>query len=171
MAQDFAEEQLPGRIMATWIGPLFDLIVDLGKEKIMANLSLELPTMFGDHHVLEVRRILLEFEGVKEVYASSGFHVVEVEYNSKKTPKKDLEAALEKAGYLGEFAMAIEPSIPANENIEGAYFRHTEASEQTGNTVSFEQEVRVQRSPLWPCPGMGPVKTKLLEVDEETGDG
>jgi len=133
----------------------------------MASLSLELPTMFGDHHVIEVRRILLEFEGVTDVYASSGFRAVEVEYNSKKTPKKDLIAALENAGYIGDFAMALESSIPANEQRETAYFRHTEASEQTGNTVNFEQSVRVQRSPLWPCPGMGPVKTQILEVDEE----
>ncbi len=137
----------------------------------MASLSLELPTMFGDHHVLEVRRILLGFEGVEEVYASSGFGVLEVEYNSKKVTKKDLTAALEEAGYLGDFSMAMEPSSPANEDIEGAYFRHTEAFEQTGNTVSFEQAVKVHRSPLWPCPGMGPVKTKILEVDEETQDG
>ena len=137
----------------------------------MASLSLELPSMYGDHHVIEVRRILLDFEGVTDVYASSGFRVLEVEYNSKKTPKKDLIAALEEAGYMGDFSMATEPSTPANEDIEGAYFRHTEAFEQTGNTVSFEQEVRVKRSPLWPCPGMGPVKTKILEVDEETQDG
>jgi len=137
----------------------------------MASLSLELPTMFGDHHVIEVRRILLEFDGVSDVYASSGFGVVEVEYNSKKTPKKDLVDALEKAGYMGDFKMALEPSTPANEDVEGAYFRHTEAVEQTGNIVSFEQTVRVQRSPLWPCPGMGPVKTQILEVDEETEDG
>ncbi len=137
----------------------------------MASLSLELPTMFGDHHVIEVRRILLEFDGVSDVYASSGFGVVEVEYNSKKTPKKDLVDALEKAGYMGDFKMALEPSTPANEDVENAYFRHTEATEQTGNTVSFEQTVRVQRSPLWPCPGMGPVKTQILEVDEENENG
>jgi copper chaperone CopZ len=137
----------------------------------MASLSLELPTMFGDHHVLEVRRILLGFEGVEEVYASSGFGAVEVEYNSKKVTKKDLEAALEEAGYLGDFSMAMEPSSPANEDIDNAYFRHTEAFEQTGNTVSFEQSVKVHRSPLWPCPGMGAIKTKILEVDEETQDG
>jgi len=133
----------------------------------MASLSLELPSMYGDHHVIEVRRILLELEGVSEVYASSGFQAVEVEYNSKKTPKKDLIAALDKAGYLGDFAMALESSIPANEQRESAYFRHTEASEQTGNTVNFEQAVRVQRSPLWPCPGMGPLKPATLEVDKE----
>jgi len=137
----------------------------------MASFSLEIPSMYGDHHVTEVRRILQDFEAVSDVYASSGFRVVEVEYNSKKTPKKELIAALEKAGYLGDFSMAIEPSTPANEDVQGAYFRHTEAFEQTGNTVSFEQEVKVHRSPLWPCPGMGPVQTKTLEVDEETQDG
>jgi len=133
----------------------------------MANLSLELPSMYGDHHVKEVRRILLEFEGVSEVYASSGFRVVEVEYNSKKTPKADLIAALEEAGYTSDFALPEESSIPANEQLESAYFRHTEASEHTGNTVNFEQTVRVQRSPLWPCPGMGPLKPATLAVDEE----
>ena len=133
----------------------------------MASFSLELPSMYGDHHVIEVRRILLDFEGVSDVYASSGFRVVEVEYNSKKTPKKDLIAALEQAGYTGEFLIPEESSLPANEYRDQAHFRHTEASEQTGNTVSFEQTVKVQRSPLWPCPGMGPVKTATLEVDEE----
>ena len=133
----------------------------------MATTSIELPSMYGDHHVIEVRRILLELDGVSEVYASSGFQVVEIEYNSKKTPKKDLVAALEKAGYTSDFAIPEESSTPANEDRDSAYFRHTEASEQTGNTVSFEQAVKVQRSPLWPCPGMGPVKTQILEVDEE----
>lgn len=137
----------------------------------MASLTLEIPSMYGDHHVIEVRRILLGLEGVSDVYASSGFRVVEVEYNSKKTPKKDLVAALEEAGYMGDFSMAMEPSTPANEDVGGAFFRHTEAFEQTGNTVSFEQAVRAQRSPLWPCPGMGPVKTQTLEVDEENQDG
>ena len=137
----------------------------------MASLSLELPTMYGDHHVIEVRRILLEFDGVKDVYASSGFRVVEVEYDSKKTPKKDLVAALDTAGYTGDFAMALESSVPANEQRESAYFRHTEASEQTGNTVGFEQAVRIQRSPLWPCPGMGPLKPATLKVDKENEDG
>jgi len=137
----------------------------------MASLSLELPSMYGDHHVIEVRRILLELDGVSEVYASSGFRVVEAEYNSKKTPKKDIVAALEKAGYTSDFNIAVEPSTPANEDVNGAYFRHTEASEQTGNIVNFEQAVKAQKSPLWPCPGMGPVKTKTLLVDEETENG
>ena len=137
----------------------------------MASLSLELPTMYGDHHVINVRQILLELEAVKEVYASSGFQVVEVEYNSKKTPKKDLIAALENAGYTGDFLMPEELSIPANEQTEKAFFRHSEASEQTGNIVGFEQTVKFQRSPLWPCPGMGPLKPATLTVDKENKYG
>ncbi len=137
----------------------------------MASLFLELPSMYGDHHVVEVRRILLEFDGVKDVYASSGFQVVEVEYDGRKTSPEDLTTALEKAGYSGDFALPEELSIPANEQKDKAYFRHTEASEQTGNTVSFEQTVRAQRSPLWPCPGMGPIKPVFLEVDKENQDG
>jgi len=137
----------------------------------MASLSLELPSMYGDHHVINVRQILLEMDGVKDVYASSGFRVVEVEYNSKKTPKKDLIAALEKAGYTSDFNLPEELPIPANEQKEKAFFRHSEASEQTGNIVGFEQNVKFQRSPLWPCPGMGPLKPATLTVDKENKDG
>jgi copper chaperone CopZ len=137
----------------------------------MASLSLELPLMYGDHHVLNVRQILLELEGVKEVYASSGFQVVEVEFDGRKTSEENLTAALEKAGYTGDFNFPGELSIPANEQKEGAFFRHSEASEQTGNIVGFEQTVKFQRSPLWPCPGMGPLKPATLTVDKENKDG
>ena len=44
----------------------------------MKKISLDLPTLFGDHHVTEVRRLLLELPGVAEVYASSSFQIVEV---------------------------------------------------------------------------------------------
>ncbi len=136
----------------------------------MANLSLELPTMYGDHHVKEVRRILLEFDGVTEVYASSGFHVVEVEYNGKKTPKKDLVAALEKAGYIGDPGISVEPSTPAYLSEGEKYFRTTSISEETRNIIGFEQEVGYQGRTQWPCPGLG-----LLNVVEpqtkETNNG
>ena len=37
--------------------------------------------MYGDHHVVEVRRLLLEMPGVTDVYASSSFQVVEVAFD------------------------------------------------------------------------------------------
>ena len=137
----------------------------------MKTLSLELPTMYGDHHVINVRQILLEIDGVNEVYASSCFQVVEVEFDGRKTSEEDLTAALEKAGYTADFDLPRELSIPANEQKENAYFRHTEASEQTRNTMGFEQSVKFQRSPLWPCPGMGVLKPAILKVDKENEDG
>jgi hypothetical protein len=39
----------------------------------MNTLTLELPAIYGDHHVLEVRRILFELPGIEDVYASSNF--------------------------------------------------------------------------------------------------
>ena len=137
----------------------------------MERLSLELPAMYGDHHVLEVRRMLLDIEGVDEVYASSGFQMVQVDYDSKKTTAEEIKAPLEKAGYLGEFDLPVERSVPATEQKESAFFRHTEAYAETKNTVGFSQQVRYQRSPLWPCPGMGPLKPAVLPVEKETNDG
>ena len=95
-------------------------------------------------------------------------HVTFVPINFNLESIKD---TLEKAGYSSDFTLPEELPIPANEQKDKAFFRHTEASEQTGNTVSFEQAVRVQRSPLWPCPGMGPIKPVFLEVDKEKKDG
>ena len=136
----------------------------------MKTLSLELPAMYGDHHVKEVRRILLEIEGVKDIYASSSFQVVEVKYDPKKTAPEDLTAALEKAGYTGDISILVEPSIPAHLREGDKYFRTTSISEETRNIIGFEQEVVYQGRTQWPCPGLG-----LLNVVEpqtkETNNG
>ena len=39
----------------------------------MEVFNIDLPAMYGDHHVVEVRRILMDIPGVEDVYASSGF--------------------------------------------------------------------------------------------------
>ena len=130
----------------------------------MTVTTIDLPAMYGDHHVTEVRRILLGLEGVEEVYASSGFRAAEVTYNSKKLKKADIVATLEKAGYIGELPIPEETDVPANEaNGDGAFFRHTEAYAQTSNVVSFGQEIGHGGRALWPCPGMEPIKG----MDEE----
>jgi copper chaperone CopZ len=137
----------------------------------MERMTLELPAMYGDHHVVDVRRILLGLEGVEEVYASSAFQAVEIGYDPEQTSPEKITAPLDEAGYTSEFDLPVEQSIPANEQKETAYFRHTEAFAETKNTVAFAQQVRYQRSPLWPCPGMGPLKPAALIVEEEESDG
>jgi copper chaperone CopZ len=121
--------------------------------------SIELPAMYGDHHVIEVRRLLLETPGIEDVYASSGFRTAEVTYDPKKVSVEDIKDKLGKAGYIGE--LPIPEEIPAESASTGderkGFFRHTEAYETTNNVVSFGQTVNYEGRALWPCPGMTPL--------------
>ena len=125
----------------------------------MEVLSLELPAMYGDHHVVEVRRLLLEMPGVEDVYASSGFRAAEVSYDSEKVSAEDIKAKLDQAGYIGELPIPVE--VPAESASTGAekkgFFRHTAAYETTNQVVSFGQTVNYEGRALWPCPGMTPI--------------
>lgn len=125
----------------------------------METTTIELPAMYADHHVQEVRRILLEMPGVEEVYASSGFQVAEITYDSEKIKLEALEEVLGTAGYLVPLPVLTESEVAGSANSEAeVFFRHTAAFEQTGQTVGFGQDVASQR-PLWPCPGIGPTRT------------
>ena len=122
--------------------------------------TFETPALYGDHHVSEVRRILLELTGVSEVYASSAFQIIEVKYDPVKITVEQITACLEEAGYLGQVPMLIETGI-AVEKIGGDhFFRHTAVYETVKETISFAQRVDSSGRPLWPCPGMGAVKVK-----------
>jgi copper chaperone CopZ len=115
--------------------------------------------MYGDHHVVEVRRILLALPGVTGVYASSAFQVVEVEFDPAELAVEDVRQVLETAGYLGELEVAVETGARlADPEGQATFQRHTEAYAQTRDTVSFTQQVQFSGRPLWPCPGMGILK-------------
>jgi copper chaperone CopZ len=130
----------------------------------MEKKSFELPAMYADHHVVEVRRILLEMPGVEDVYASSAFQVAEVTYDPNTTSENAISQKLEEAGYLGDFIVTAEAGKPAtSRNGNGTFFRHTEVYEHTKETVGFAQNVSYVGRPLWPCPGIGAIKT----VEEE----
>ena len=124
----------------------------------METKMFEAPALFGDHHVTEVRRILLELTGVNEVYASSAFQVIEVKFDPKKIQAAQITACLEKAGYLGEMPMLTETGIAVERKDGDNSFRHTAVYETVKGTVSFAQRVNYSGRPLWPCPGMGAVK-------------
>jgi copper chaperone CopZ len=127
----------------------------------------EVPALYADHHVTEVRRILLELDGVIDVYASSAFQIVEVKYDETKVNDLEIAVKLDDAGYLGEWTPPIETGASA-QPAEGQrpYFRHSTTYETTKQTVSFGQSVTYQGRPLWHCPGIGAVK-----MDEETKNG
>lgn len=133
----------------------------------MEKALFELPAMYGDHHVVEVRRVLSALPGVEGIYASSAFHVVEVMFDETKLSAEQIEAQLEETGYLGELPVPVEAGAAARENGENVLFRHTAAHEAAGPAVSFAQTVSHAGRPLWPCPGMG----VLPRREEETIDG
>ena len=125
----------------------------------MSRLVLDLPAMYADHHVKEVRRILFELSGVENVNASSAFHVLEVEFAPDKTSEDALTEKLDRAGYLGALFVPAESGEPAVGRDGTTYFRHSAAYESAGTPVSFGQEIAFAGRPLWPCPGMGPIPT------------
>ncbi len=129
----------------------------------METITIDLPTMYGDHHVAEVRRILLAMPGVEDVYASSAFRVVRVRIDPAKVSEADLRAKLSGAGYLGEMLLETEAwKTGTPKDVEDNPFRHTAAFEQVKH-VTFTQTVESTGRALWPCPGLGPIKT----VEEE----
>jgi copper chaperone CopZ len=125
----------------------------------METCILDLPTMYGDHHVIEVRHILLAMTGIKEVYASSSFQVVELTYDPAQIDAATIIERLTEAGYLGEMTLPVETGqavIQGSDQI--TYFRHTAAYHQTGRVISFGQTVNFAGRALWPCPGLGTIK-------------
>jgi copper chaperone CopZ len=125
--------------------------------------------MYADHHVTEVRRILLAIPGVEEVNASSAFQVVEIEYDRDKTSEDTLKQALDESGYLGDLHTPAESGKPAAGRDGNTYFRHTAAYKSTGAKISFEQKVTSSGRPLWPCPGMGAHPTMKHEGEPNHG--
>ncbi|NOZ73554.1 MAG: heavy-metal-associated domain-containing protein [Chloroflexi bacterium] len=125
----------------------------------MTQATISVPAMYGDHHVLEVRRILLALPGVQDVEASSAFHVVEVTYDPEKLSEDDIQAALGEYGYLDELPTPTETGVAVTESDgQDTYFRYTAAYAQTKEMVGFEQRVTPSVRPLWSCPGMGVIK-------------
>lgn len=122
----------------------------------METTTFTLNMMYGDHHVIEVRKLLSAIPGVEDVYASSCFHIVEVAYDKSKVEPGTIEEALTEAGYFGEMSFPVEKGTGSSApNGEKAFFRHTAVLEQVGKTVSFAQKAPYEGRPLWPCPGVG----------------
>ena len=115
----------------------------------VASVLIAVPAMYGDHHVVEVRRILLDVPGVRAVYASSAFGVVEIEFDEAATSAEALERRLDEAGYLSQLPVPTESGEPATggTSADGRFRRHTTSSEPTGSGVAFRQELAAAEAP------------------------
>lgn len=134
----------------------------------MEKVTFKLPAMYGDHHVIEVRRLLLDVPGVHEVFASSAFQAVEIGFDPQVVSAATLETALDDAGYMQPMTVAQEAGVAANGQVaEGSFLRHTTSFAQTRQMIGFAQDVTHAGRPLWPCPGMGPVARQQELLAEE----
>lgn len=147
---------------------VLDLVKDDIKEEIsMEKVTISVPAMYGDHHVLEVRGLLLKLVGVAEVNASSCFQMVAVTFDPAKVTVPQIKATLEEGGYLDELSIPMESGTAVSQEAksgETTFFRHTAAFEQTKQVVSFAQDVAIQGRPLWPCPGLGVIARKTIKL-------
>jgi len=152
--------------------PLYQTdVADSKESNNMEKTVIEVPAMYGDHHVLEVRRLLLAVPGVTMVYASSCFRSIEVTFDPAKTSTDELHHTLEEAGYFEPLQTPVETGVAVTQENgrDTTYFRHTTAFEQTKQVVSFAQDIKQTGRVLWPCPGVGVIKQ--LDLDKEANNG
>jgi len=122
----------------------------------MQKSTFDTPALYGDHHVTEVRRILLAVPGVINIYASSAFQILQAEYDENLVSHETLLRILDDAGYLSQIPM-MEETGKAEEGA--SVFRNTATYSTVKKTVSFAQKAPYTGRPLWNCPGIGVIKS------------
>ena len=121
----------------------------------MDTVCIDVPAMYGDHHVIEVRLKLLNLSGVQSVYASSYTKSVEVTYDATQITVDDIHSALHEAGYLQDIELPHESGVAAyGQPTSATYMRHSVAFAQTRNTVGFGQTIVEPKTSNIPCPGL-----------------
>lgn len=120
----------------------------------MEKLVLTIPTLYGDHHTVAVRRILDGIAGVSDPFVSAAFRQVAFKFDPAKTSVAAIEKALAAQGY--------EPGVddlayPIQSTFAEEATRHTASISGTGTSLAFAEVTQVvQGRPLWPCPGFDP---------------
>jgi len=117
------------------------------------------PSLYADHHVIEVRRVLLEMPGITEIYASSCFRVIEVSFDPQKIDEETIKNHLATTGYLDPLPVSDETGgYQHGPESQASAFRQTRNDDTVDRAVSFKQEVPPASRAGWPCPGMGLLK-------------
>ena len=74
----------------------------------MEKITLTVPAMYADHHVINVKRLLSPLTGVENVIASSAFKTVVIEFDPGKNSQDALVKALTDAGYAPGVEQVVE---------------------------------------------------------------
>ncbi len=113
----------------------------------MQPLTLELPTMYGDHHVLEVRQILAGLPGVaaETLKVSAARQRVELEYDPAQSAPDAIAQALAARGYTREPDPLVRVA-PRTGRLSGHALG-------PGAVEQFVEKVPTWGAPFGPCPG------------------
>jgi copper chaperone CopZ len=103
----------------------------LVKELSMASVTINLPKMFADHHVLKVRDVLYAVDGVEDVVASSAWQAVIVTYQPDKTNPTTIEKTLTDAGYPPDAPTPILATLEGTQNKDPAWAAVAPRARQT----------------------------------------
>lgn len=106
----------------------------------MTSAVLDVPAMYADHHVVEVRRLLLDVPGVTAVYASSAFRQVEIEFEPEATTADALEERLANAGYLSPLPVPEETGESSGGREVPQFRRLTVTHPAAGSGIGFRRD-------------------------------
>lgn len=106
----------------------------------MTSAVLDVPAMYADHHVVEVRRLLLGLPGVNAVYASSAFHQVEIDFDPDITKAEALEEHLAAAGYLTPLPVPAETGESSGGREAPPFRRLTVTHPAAGAGIGFRRD-------------------------------
>ena len=116
----------------------------------MDKVTLNVPGMYGDHHVLAVRDILGKLPGVENILATSAFKQVVVWYDAAKAQPTDFENVLAAEGYMQDQAPLVTDEYKA----------HKRGGSQFVVASGIAESLRFEAPPVnWgtsgprPCPG------------------
>ncbi|MDI7274667.1 MAG: heavy-metal-associated domain-containing protein [Anaerolineae bacterium] len=101
----------------------------------MEQMTLRIPRMWADHHVLAVRRALVGI-GLQEIEASSGRRLVRLSYDPAAVERGQILSALAEAGYTPAEEVEFQQPLPSKEP-GSAWFTQDARATQT-NRLDLE---------------------------------
>ncbi len=115
----------------------------------MASVVVDVPGMYADHHVVEVRRMLFQMPGVTAVYASSAFGLVEIDCDAEGTTTEAVVRRLAEAGYVSDPPTPKESGEPAGGGTAASVQHRRLSTTRTaaGGGVAFRREPATGTSP------------------------
>lgn len=111
----------------------------------MERLTIELPSMYADHHVVAVRAALTALPSVGSIYASAAWRKVELDYDASRIDADTIRRALQACGYATD-ASGMPPVSPRTR-------LSTEYAVGPGGVEQFVERVSTWGEPMGACPG------------------